>query len=174
MSTSHSIWALFNHGNQGTAGKHWLSYEEGMLATTSISLWAIQYNVHTNKKAVDNIVYRTSNSREYMGINGEVLQLRAVNSHIFYCKSCKNLYHVLQITWAVFEHAMKSKFGKIKSLSPWYQAIPEKNNTHLLPLTLLFILCTCNNTDGNSDIFRYSFLPSNYDRLLILCAYWTL
>ena len=37
--------------------------------------------------------YHTSNSRECMGVNGEVLQLHVVyKSHIFYCKSHENLY----------------------------------------------------------------------------------
>ena len=73
----------------------------------------MQYNVHTNKKA--------ANMYEHMGINGEVLQLRAViKSCIFYCKSRENPYHVLQVTCAVFEHAMKSKVGKIITTVPSY------------------------------------------------------
>ena len=37
--------------------------------------------------------YHTSNSRKFMGVNGEALQLHAVyKSHIVYCKSRENLY----------------------------------------------------------------------------------
>ena len=36
----------------------------------------------------------------------------------------------------------------IKSLSPYYQAIPEKHHS-LLPLAFLLVLCTRNNTDDN-------------------------
>ena len=53
---------------------------------------------------------------------------------IRYCKSCA---------------LMKSKVRMIKSLSPQYQAIPEKNITRLLPLASLLVLCTRNSTDGN-------------------------
>ena len=45
--------------------------------------------------------------------------------------------------------AMKSKVRMIKSLSPLYQVIPEKNITCLLSLALLLVLRTRNNTDGN-------------------------
>jgi len=73
--------------------------------------------------------YHTSNSRECMGVNGEVLQLCAVyKKPYFYCKSCKNTYQyhkshenpyqVLQVTRAASERAMKSKVRMIKSLSP--------------------------------------------------------
>ena len=50
-------------------------------------------------------VYHTFNSRECMGVNGKALQLHAV--HIFYYKSCENLYQVLQVTCT--SRAMKSK-----------------------------------------------------------------
>ena len=40
------------------------------------------------------------------------------------------------------ECAMKLK---VKSLSPWYQAIPENNITRLLPLTMLLMLHTPSN-----------------------------
>ena len=49
-----------------------------------------------------------------MGVNGDTLQLHAV-----YEKLCL----LLQVT---SEHAMKLKVLIIKSLSPEYQAIPEK------------------------------------------------
>jgi len=57
-----------------------------------------------------------------------------------YYKSCENLYQVLQVTCAASEramvHMMKSKLYR-------------KNITRLLPLTLLLVLHTHNNTDGN-------------------------
>ena len=85
-----------------------------------------------------------------MGVNGEVLQLHAVyKKPYFYYKSCENPYQVLQVMCAVSEGAMKLKVCMIKSLSPWYQAILEKTITSLLPLALLLVLHTCNNTDGN-------------------------
>ena len=72
-------------------------------------------------------IYHTSNSCECMGVNGEALQLHAVN-RICYCKSRENayqyyksrenLYQVLQVTCTASEHAMKSKVCLIKSLSP--------------------------------------------------------
>ena len=43
------------------------------------------------------------------------------------------------------EHAMKLKVRMIKS-----QALPEKNNTQLLPLAMLLVLHTRNNTYGNN------------------------
>ena len=46
------------------------------------------------------------------------------NLHQYY-KSCENPYQVLKAMRAVSEHAMKSK---VKSLSPKYQAIPEKKH----------------------------------------------
>ena len=49
-----------------------------------------------------------------------------IKSRIFYYKSRENLYQVLQVTCAASERAMKSKVRTIKSLSPYYQGIPEK------------------------------------------------
>ena len=57
------------------------------------------------------------------------------------------------------ERAMKSKICMMKSLS---QAIPETNVTHLLPLALLLVLWTRNNTDDNKlviySIYNYNLL----------------
>ena len=73
--------------------------------------------------------YHVSNSRECMGVNGEALRLHAVY---------KKLYFLLQVTQESIsgtgttshmrssERAMKLKVRMTKSLSPWYQAIPEK------------------------------------------------
>ena len=54
------------------------------------------------------------------GVNGEALQLRAVNKkpYFFYYKSRDNPYQVLQVTCAASERAMKLKVHMIKSLSP--------------------------------------------------------
>ena len=45
-----------------------------------------------------------------------------------YCKSCENLYQVLQVTCTVSERAMRVHM--IKSLSPQYQTILEKISLH--------------------------------------------
>ena len=78
-----------------------------------------------------------------MGVNGEALRLHAVY---------KKPYLLLQITQESVsgttshvcssECAMKLKVRMTKSLSPWYQAILEKNITCLLPLALLLVLHT--------------------------------
>ena len=83
-----------------------------------------------------------------MGVNGEALQLHVVYKyfftshvgiHIRYCrsmacenlyqnyKSRENLYQVLQVMHTASERAIKLKVHMMKSLSPQYQAIPEKN-----------------------------------------------
>jgi len=133
-----------------------------------------------------------------MGVNGEALQLHAVHkkpyfllqvtresisvlqvtwesvsgtgSHvricIRYCKSRENPYHVLQVTRAASKRAMKSKVRMIKS-APSYT---RKNITHLLPLALLLVLRTCNNTDGNKLVI-FSGIASYYgDNYIILQA----
>ena len=69
------------------------------------------------------IIYM-SNSCECMGVNGKPCScMQFIKSHIFYCKSHKNLYQyyrslenpyqVLQVTRAVSEHAMKLKVRMI-------------------------------------------------------------
>ena len=71
-----------------------------------------------------------------------------------YCKSHENLYQVLQVTCVASEGAMKLKVFMIKSLLPQYQVIPKKNITRLLPLALLLVLHTRNQTDSNKlEIF---------------------
>ena len=81
------------------------------------------------------VLYPTSNSRECMGVNGESLQLHAVYKKPYfllqarenpyqYYKSRKIPYQVLQVTRAASERAMVCM---IKSLSPYYQAVPEKS-----------------------------------------------
>ena len=89
------------------------------------------------------LIFQTSNSHKCMGVNREALQLHSVR--IFYCKSHENLYQyyksrknpylyykshenlyqLLQVMRAVSECAM---IHMIKSLSPQYQAIPEKTS----------------------------------------------
>ena len=122
--------------------------------------------------------YHTSNSRECMGVNGEALQLHSVykKPHFFYasharicimqcCKSqvTQESVSVLQVTresvsgTASHARCIWNEVRMIKSLSPLYQAIPEKNITRLLPLALLVVLHTRNNTDGNKLVI-FSFL----------------
>ena len=103
-----------------------------------------------------------------MGVNGEALQLHAVNKkpyffttsharvristassariHIRYCKSHENPYQVLQVTCAASECALKSKDKIIITIIPSYTG---KNITRLLPLALLLVLRTHKNTDCN-------------------------
>ena len=64
-----------------------------------------------------------------------------IKSRIFYYKSRENPYQVLQVTCAASEHAMKSYDKIIITIVPSY--------TRLLPLALLLVLRTRNNTDGN-------------------------
>ena len=52
---------------------------------------------------------------------------------------------MLQVMRTASEYAMKSKVCVTKTI----QAIQGKNLTCLLPLALLLMLCTRNNTDGN-------------------------
>ena len=66
--------------------------------------------------------YHMSNLREFMGVNGEALQLYSVYKIIKYfftaIKSHENPYQALQVTHAASEHARKLKVRMIKSLSP--------------------------------------------------------
>ena len=50
---------------------------------------------------------------------------------------------------AVSERAMGLYDKIIITIVPSYIG---KNITRLLPLALLLVLCTCNNTDGNEDL----------------------
>ena len=88
-----------------------------------------------------------------MGVNGEAFQLHAVyKSHIFYYKSRKsheNTYQVQQVTCAASECAMKSKVRYDKIIITILPSYTGKNITRLLPLAFLYVLRTCNNTDGN-------------------------
>ena len=78
--------------------------------------------------------------------------------HIKYCKSRENPYQVLQVTCpAASERAMKSKVRMIKSY--------QKNITRLLPLALLLVLCTRNNTDVNKLVV-FSGIASYYNYML--------
>ena len=76
--------------------------------------------------------------------------IQFIKSRIFYCKSHKNPYQVLQVTHAVSErtcHEIKGSYDKIIIIIvPSYTG---KNITHLCPLALLLVLCTRNSTDGN-------------------------
>ena len=95
-----------------------------------------------------------------MGVNGEALQLHAVykKPYFFYCKSRENPYQyykshenpyqVLQVTHAASERPMKSKV-RMKIIITIVPSYTGKNITHVLPLALLLVLCTRNNTDGN-------------------------
>ena len=94
-----------------------------------------------------------SNSHECMGVNGEALQLQAVY---------KKPSFLLQVTWKSVSgttsrarlfwtcNEIEGSHDKISiTIIPCY----TKNITRLLPLALLLVLCTRNNTDGNSWYF---------------------
>ena len=97
--------------------------------------------------------------------------MQCIKSHIFYCKSCENPYQyyksrenpyqVLQVTHAASEHAMKSKVRMIKIIITIVISYTGKNITRLLPLVLLLVLRTCNNTDGNKLVI-FSGIASYY------------
>ena len=76
-----------------------------------------------------------------------------------YCKSCENLYQV-QVTCAVSKHAMKSEVCIIKHYL---------HSTRLLPLALLLVLRTCNNTDGNKLVI-FSSIALYYGGTYIVSA----
>ena len=62
-----------------------------------------------------------------------------------HCKSRENPYQVLQVKCTASEHAMGSYDKIIITIVPSYT---RKNITRLLPLALLLVLRTCNNTDS--------------------------
>ena len=120
-----------------------------------------------------------------MGVNGEALQLHSVYEKIF-CKSCKNPYQyyksrenpyqvlqvmqesvsVLQVMHAVYEHAMKSKVYMIKIIITIVPSYTGKNITRLLPVALLLVLCTCNNTHSNKLVI-FSSIAWYYGDILV-------
>ena len=82
-----------------------------------------------------------------------------IKTCILYYKSHENLYQilqshdlyqVLQVTCAMPEHAMSSYDKIIITIVPSYT---EKNITRLLPLALLLVLHTHNNTDSNKLVY---------------------
>ena len=85
--------------------------------------------------------------------------IQFIKSRIFYHKSRENPYQyyksrenpfqVLQVMRAYSERAMKLKVRMIKSVFTLVSCY-TKNITRLLSLALLLVLCTRNNTDGNS------------------------
>ena len=85
-----------------------------------------------------------------------------IKSRIFYYKSRKNPYQVLQVTCAASERAMKSKI--IITIVPSYTG---KNITRLLPLALLLVLCTRNNTDGNKRVIFSGIALYNGDTYIV-------
>ena len=66
---------------------------------------------------------------------------------ILYYKSHENPYQVLQVTCTVSARAMKSKVHTYDKII--ITIVLRKNITRLFPLTLLLMLYTHNNTDGN-------------------------
>ena len=95
-----------------------------------------------------------------MGVNGEALQLHAVyKKPYFLLQVTRKSVSVLQVTWesvsGTASHArciwtcneIEGSYDKIIiTIAPSYTG---KNITRLLPLALLLVLRTHNNTDGN-------------------------
>ena len=116
--------------------------------------------------------YHTSNPRECMGVNGEALQLHAVyKKPYFLLQVTRESVSVLQVTWesvsGTASHArciwtcneVQGSYDKIIiTIAPSHTG---KNITRLLPLALLLVLCTRNNTDGNKLVI-FSGIASYY------------
>ena len=66
-----------------------------------------------------------------------------------YCKSRVNLYQVLQVTCAASEPFNEIEGSYNKIIITIVPSCTGKNITRLLPLALLLVLRTRNNTDGN-------------------------
>ena len=117
-------------------------------------------------------IYHTSNSRECIGVNGESLQLHAVyKKPYFLLQVTRESVSVLQVTWESVSgtashtrcvwtcNEIESSYDKIIiTIVPSYT---RKNITRLLPLAMLLVLCTCNNTDGNKLVI-FSGIASYY------------
>ena len=78
-----------------------------------------------------------------------------IKSHISYCKSHENLYQVLQVMHNASERAMKSEVCMIKSIIITIVPSYTGKKYCLLSLTLLLMLHTRNNTDGNKLLILY-------------------
>ena len=124
-------------------------------------------------------LYHTSHSRECMGVNGEALQLHTVyKKPYFLLQVTRESVSVLQVTWesvsGTASHArciwtcneIEGSYDKIIiTIVPSYTG---KNITHLLPLALLLVLHTRNNTDGNKLVI-FSGIASYYgDNYMLL------
>ena len=77
------------------------------------------------------------------------LTLSAVQWGIIYSFTQQATHH--ECYWIQI-HPQSVRMGIKKSLSPLYQPLPEKSITCLLPLALLLVLQTHNNTDGNKFV----------------------
>ena len=77
-----------------------------------------------------------------------------------YCKSHENPYQVLQVTFAASECCNEIEGSYDKIIITIVPSYTWKNITRLLPLALLLMLRTRNNTDDKQtcDIFWYSFV----------------
>ena len=113
-----------------------------------------------------------------MGVNGEALQLHTVYKKPYFLLQVKREFvSVLQITWesvsGTASHArciwtcneIEGLYDKIIiTIAPSYTGI---NITRLLPLALLLVLHTRNNTDGNKLVI-FSGIASYYGDNYIL------
>jgi len=115
-----------------------------------------------------------------MGVNGEALQLHAVyKKPCFLLQVTRESVSVLQVTWesisGTASHArciwtcneIEGSYDKIIiTIAPSYTG---KNITRLLPLALLLVLRTRNNTDGNKLVI-FSSIASYYGDNYIISA----
>ena len=92
------------------------------------------------------IYYHTSNSCECMGVNGEALQfIKICMFRTSHARIRIRYYKSRALVWTCNE--IEGLYDKIIiTIVPSYTG---KNITCLLPLALLLVLHTCNNSDGN-------------------------
>ena len=137
---------------------------------------------------LDREIYHTSSSHESMGVNREALQLHSVYKKPYFLlqvtresisvlQVTRESVSVLQVTWksvsGTASHArciwtcneIEGSYDKIIiTIVPSYTG---KNITRLLPLALLLVLRTRNNTDGNKFLIFSSiasYYGDNYDK----------
>ena len=120
----------------------------------------------------DITIYHTSNSHECMGVNGEALQLHAVyKKPYFLLQVTRESVSALQVTWesvsGTASHARcvwtcnEIEGSYVKIIITIVPSYTGKNITRLLPLALLLVLRTRNNTDGNKLVI-FSGIASYY------------
>ena len=107
---------------------------------------------------------------ECMRVNGEALQLCAVYKELYFLlQVTRESVSVLQVMHAASECAMKLKGLYVNHSTKLYR----KNITRLLPLALLLMLRTHNNTNGNKLVI-FSTIALYYGDTYTLSYLWIL